>query len=285
LDRRGVEIRVGGWVKVRLGGRRRVVFVKHVLAIVPILVIVLWVSGCATTDPQLRKENELLKADVSTKKAQIENLEKDNLFLKGELDFATLKGQVLEREKMARIDDVNALRVGLRTFTAEVMGNMRANFRKTDVSDYIGGELCERSEVAPEQAQLLVDFGHPIPRTCTLTGGRAFATNALSVRFCLLRQIEGTKYEVVGLSEFFYSTETGVQKWEFAIPLVAREGDLIGLYSKGPVGVPFDSKGTGKVATIDAKEPERGRKYELTAPMLRTSRAYSFGVVGYASLE
>ncbi len=242
------------------------------------------VSGCATTDQQtlqLQTENQGLKRDVEEKSAQIKSLVDQNANLEADLEYCNKRSGVLEKEKVSRIDEANAIRKGVREFTDQVMGSMQTYFQRAEIVDYVGSELFARASVDNLKNILLVDLKNPIKVNGTVIGGRAYVTAPTRVQFCLIRPDDAKgKFTVVSLTPPSTATDAGLQSWTFDVPMSAKEGDLIGLYLPEDSNVPYDDADTGRAVAVPGPVKVNGA-VALSAGGDKNKRAYSFGVVGY----
>ncbi len=252
------------------------------ISVGPMLVLIL--GGCSTPDQrvvQLRDENQNLLNQIKKQEQQITTLTIDKQYLTDELNYYTRRSQVLNKEKEMRIRESQNLRQGVRQFTDDVMAVMRNNYKKMEIVDYIGGELCPRQMTGGDVNQMLVDMQHPLPANGTLIGGRVVLTRPAQLKFCLLRPTpDREELLVVNMSRALVAKEAGEQQMAFNVPMAARQGDLIGVFFPEAVAVPYDDVDTGCVIIL--RGPVKiNDSIDIQPVAGRNQRAYSFGVVGF----
>ncbi len=247
-------------------------------------------AGCTTTVDDriqtMQNENARLARELSDAQADNLRLSQENDGLRKEKDYQTKRAEVLDREKAARVAEVHKLRGGVQEFSDQVVSNLRKLYEETVPVDFLGSELCPRSQTNQMSASLLVDMAHVFTSSGTLVGGRAFITGPLAegispqVQYCILRRDEQGQLKVQWMSNAVSATEAGYQDWRFDFPFQVYPGDVFAVYSVGSVTIPFDDADTGNVLVVPG-EFQTGAVVALPNAGLRNKRAYSFGVTGY----
>lgn len=274
--------KVGVGANARSG--KKEVTVKHWRPYGLGLAFILLVTGCATTDQRiltLKRENRTLESNMKKAETELRTLTNINTGLEKDLAYFVKRASVLDKEKSARIEEAAEIRRGTRGFTDAVMASLQDAYQKAEIVDYIGSELYERQYFGGVTNSVLVDLSHPLPANGTIIGGRAFMSNRGSIQFCLLRPDRARKKAmVVAISNTVGAEEPGVRSWNFDVPMRAREGDVIGIFSQSGALIPYDDADTGHVISVPGPI-ERDREISIKADGERRRRAYSFGVVGY----
>lgn len=248
-------------------------------------------SGCVT-DAKLRTQNMQLKQEAAGLKGQvlqrdqeIEKLNQDVTFLKGEVGFFTQKSTVLDREKAERQRDADVLCKGVRQFTDAMRKSLETAI--PDAMIYVGGEVCDRDSSEALSGVLLVDRLHKLTVSTQIVGGRYFARGPTKAMFCMLRAdpAKPGAFKVMAISSECATDGTGIQSCPFTEPLRAEAGDLVGLYCSASAGIPYDNKGTGDVVEVSLLTGlKEGDGVNVSSvPAGRDSRAYSFCVIGNPS--
>lgn len=252
------------------------------------LILVLILGGCSTPDQrvtQLRTENQNLLNQIKKQEQQITTLTIDKQYLTDELNYYTRRSKVLNKEKEMRIRESKNLRQGVRQFTDAVMAIMRDNYKKMEIVDYIGSELCPRLMTGGDVNQVLVDMQHPLPANGTLIGGRVVLSRPARLKFCLLRPTPDRKeLLVVNMSRALVAKDAGEQQLAFNVPMAARQGDLIGVFFPEAVAVPYDDVDTGCVMILRGPV-KTNDSIDIKPVEGRNKRAYSFGVMGFMDKE
>lgn len=261
---------------------------KHFLVLMAAPALALALAGCATPDQRvarLEAEKQNLLNQTRDQEQRIASLDQDKKHLTGELDYYTRRSQTLDKEKTERIRESQELRRGVRIFTDEVMKTMRDNYKKTEIVDYIGGELIPRRTTGVESKLVLVDLLHPLPSGGTLIGGRAYVSGPTRLQFCLLRPTDDKdELLVADVSRELKAEKPGEQQLTFEVPMAARKGDFIGVCCPESVAIPYDDVDTGCVIPVRG-----GVKVNATLDIGpaadRNKRAYSFGMLGFLDKE
>lgn len=245
-------------------------------------------SGCVTDaklrtqNMQLRQETEGLKGQIVQRDHEIDKLNENVTFLKGEVAFFTQKSTVLDREKAERQRDSDVLCKGVRQFTDAMRKSLETSI--PDAMIYVGGEVCDRDSNEAMSGVLLVDRLHKFTVSTQIVGGRYYAKGPTKAVFCILRldPVKPGAYKVTAVSNECVTDGAGIQSCPFTEPLRAEAGDLVGLYSSASAGIPYDNKGTGDVVEVSLLTGvKEGDAVKVSnAPAGRDSRAYSFCVIG-----
>ena len=225
--------------------------------------------------------NAVLNQELQAKDNLIQALSADNSILTTELNYCTRRGEVLVREKAARLEEEVRLRKGIREFTEQIQTSLQTYYRLTEIVDYLGSELIMRASTDLRKNVLLVDLSNPVRANGTIIGGRAWLTGPTRLHFCLLRQsnVNG-KYTVISVTPEITTTQTGKENWIFGLPMAARKGDLIGVYIADTVTIPYDDVDTGDVVSFSG-EVKINSSVTIVRKSSRNKRTYSFGVIGY----
>jgi hypothetical protein len=226
-------------------------------------------TGCANVQ-QLRKERDVLAAELSVKKDRITVLD-------GQVDMLAGVNRALTREKNARVKETTEVRREVRDFVRQQVGAIQTFSQSHKLLDYIGGELIQREHSAGK-SPCRIDMKNRIAAGTQLTGGGVYLTGPSKFSFCILRPVTDG-LQVVWMSRTFANSQPGLVRVTFASPIGAAKGDIIGLYSDAALQVPYDV-GTGDTRTVMQK-PKVGLAVRRSALKGDENRAYSFGVVGF----
>lgn len=241
---------------------------------------VIFLSGCAATGDVkvLQDENAQLKSNLTQSHADIRSLEADKRDLQKEIGVLKRVQSVLRTEKSSRVKESGRLRSQTRIFVNEEINRFRYFLKASDLLDYVGGELVQRSNVDGEQ-QSVVDLGNPIPLTGNLTSVGGYFTEKGVFSAVILRQIEDA-FIVVWESQPFQVSGAGRSRFEFQVSVSVEAGDVLGYVFPEKVIIPFD-KGTGTARYVDeiVKFGDRVRSSALRGS--DEKRAYSVGAYGF----
>jgi hypothetical protein len=244
--------------------------------------IILW--GCQTPPDikALQDKNGVLQQQLSESKTAISTLEVDKQRLeKNVTELERVKG-VLGEEKSSRVVASTHLRGEIRQFVQVQIDNLKQFLLASDLLDYVGGELVQRSSIDDESV-LVLDMHNPVPRNGSLTGVSAYFQNAGAVSVRVLRPIENN-FVVVWASALVKVNGVGKQRLEFPVSVGVTKGDVLAYYFSEPRMVSFDT-GTGdtryKNSDIDVGEILKPSSMNGS----RDKRAYSIGVIGLLNVE
>ncbi|MBN1672270.1 MAG: hypothetical protein JXR37_14615 [Kiritimatiellae bacterium] len=242
----------------------------------PLLCVAALATGCANTT-ELKRQRDLLAAELAASRNKVADLERRQKELQGEVQRQEEVSKVLEREKGARAAEAGAVRADTRRFIKKQVEDLKAFSQEKALLDYVGGELLDRTQTDGRN-QLLIDMQHVLQAPGTLMGGKLYAKSATTVSLVALRR-SGGNLVVIWQSKPFRVPGAGVFALSFEAPISVERGDLIGLFSPGPVQVPFDA-GTGDTRAT-AGPVSVGQSIPASALPAGDRRTYSFGVVGF----
>jgi outer membrane murein-binding lipoprotein Lpp len=261
---------------------------RNIMMLMAVVAAVGALSGCVTDaklrtqNMQLKQEAEGLKGQVVQRDQEIDKLNQNVTFLKGEVGFFTQKATVLDREKAERQRDSDVLSKGVRQFTDAMRKSLETSI--PDAMIYVGGEVCDRDSNEAMSGVLLVDRRNKFTVSTQIVGGRYYAKGPTKAAFCILRldPVKPGTYKVTAISNECVTDGAGLQSCPFTEPLRAEAGDLVGLYCSSSAGIPYDNKGTGDVVEVSLLTGvKEGDAVKVSnAPAGRDSRAYSFCVIG-----
>jgi len=237
------------------------------------------ITACATPPEtqELLAQNERLQGQIDNANQRINELEAENRLKQQDIDELNRVLNVLDTEKTSRVEESSELRSQVRGFVQQQIDSLKQFLVASDLLDYIGGELVERSQIE-DKSLLLVDLANPVPRNGTLTGVGTYITNPTPFVVKVLRPA-GNNLVVVWESRPIVLREPGMQRVEFPVTVGLEKGDYIGYYFPETVGVSFD-EGTGntRYVTRDIELGDTIRRSSLLGEDKK--RAYSIGVYG-----
>jgi len=239
----------------------------------------LFSGGCTTPEAmlQLQQERDALATSLQTAQGQITGLEADKDQLEQRVQHLEQVERTLHKEKDVRIAETADVRHTVRDFVREQVRSINDFAQASHLLDYIGGELIERSALEGEDL-LLVDLAHPMTSPGTLANGRLLTRGPCRVVFCVLRPL-GDRMIVLWRSETQEVPGPGLHRMPFFGSVAVEAGDLIGLYTDGPLQVPYDP-GTGETGLRSGRvKPDQS--IPETDLRRQGARAYSFGVEGF----
>ena len=248
------------------------------------LALAVLVSSCQTPpDLQtLKADKDKLQQQLDTATDTIGKLEAERVLLNQQLDELNRVVAVLGQEKSSRVTESTNLRGQVRQFVQSRIDSLKDFLLASNLVDYIGGELVERS-VVDDKALLLIDLNNSVPRDGTLTGvaGYFHGTGQLTVK--VLRAIDG-RLVVVWSSQAIEVTQSGLQRLSFPVSVGVERGDRLGFYLSSPGLVSFDT-GTGntRYLTRDLAVGDSVKTSNLQGE--KDKRAYSLGVFGLLNAE
>ena len=242
------------------------------------VLVPLALTGCATSHQvrQLSTEKKALSKDLVASREQVARLEARERELTDNVAELNRLNTLLEKEKGARVEETAEVRGETRLFVSRQLDELSDFSHKKELFDYVGGELMDRSTLQGENL-ILIDLKNTMPSAGTLAGGRVFAKEKTGVQFCVLRT-RGRDLAVAWVSAVYSVPRSGLFNFTFDMPVPVEKGDRVGLFSPGPVNIPFDV-GTGDTRTVDGP-PLPGQVIPAASLSAQTRRAYPFGVVG-----
>lgn len=243
-----------------------------------VLAVVL-LSACQT-QPNVKKmqdENQQLQAELEQARAKIASLQSQEQQLQAQINELNRVMAVLDTEKTVRVQESSELRGQVRRFVQKEIDEFKEFMVQSDLLDYVGGELVQRSKVDNEP-MLLVDMANPMPGDGTLTGVSAHFIKPGTFTVQVMRPV-GDQLLVIWQSGVLQASQSGVARVNFPVSVGVEKGDLVGYFFKEPGVVSFD-EGTGN--TLYTDDPV-GLGQSVKVRSLdgsRDKRAYSVGVYG-----
>ncbi|MBU2884997.1 hypothetical protein KO507_04355 [Gilvimarinus agarilyticus] len=243
------------------------------------LVATALVTGCQT-QPNVQKmqdENEQLQSELDQARSKIVSLQNQELTLQTQINDLKRVMSVLDTEKTVRVQESSELRGQVRRFVQKEIDELKDFMVQSDLLDYIGGELVQRSQV-DSQSLLLVDIENPMPANGTITGVSAHFVKPGTFTVQVMRPVQDQML-VIWQSEVLRATDAGVARVNFPVSVGVEQGDYIGYYFQEAGIVSFD-EGTGNTRYID-DTVSLGESLKMRALKgERDKRAYSVGVYG-----
>ena len=240
---------------------------------------VLW--GCQTPPPpdvkKLQDENSALQQQLSQFRNQVSKLEVDKDLLEQDIAELNRVVGVLGEEKSSRVEESTSLRGQVRQFVQLQIDGLKQFLLASDLLDYVGGELVERTNV-DEKPVLVVDLFHSVPRNGTLTGVGGYFQRAGTISVKVLRPI-ADKLVVVWASQPVNVAQSGLQRLNFPVSVGIEKGDYLAYYISQPGLVGFDT-GTGDTRYMDEDTTVGATIKRSSLRGKNDKRAYSVGVFG-----
>lgn len=244
-----------------------------------VLLALVLLAACQTQPniQQMEEKNDALQAELEKANRNIEVLQTREGQLQAEVAELNRIMDVLDTEKTVRVQESSELRGQVRRFVQQHIDALKEFLVKSDLLDYVGGELVQRSHVDNESV-LVVDMANPIPADGTLTGVSAHFINPGHFTVQVLRPVD-EQLVVIWQSESLQAPKTGVTRVNFPVSVGVEQGDYVGYYFSAAGLVSYD-RGTG-----DARYQD---KPVALGELVKTSRlkgedqkrAYSVGVYG-----
>ncbi len=240
-------------------------------------------AGCQTPPDvqQLQDQNDTLERQLAESNKQIDSLKADQTLLKQDKDELNRVIAVLGSEKSSRVEESTSLRGDVRQFAQQQIDHLKQFLLKSNLVDYIGGELVERKQRDSEPV-LLVDRGHKIPRNGTLTGVNAFFAGPGSLTVKVLRPVKDDLV-TVWESEPIVVRELGAQRINFSVSISVEQGDVMAYYLE-PGMVGYDT-GTGEMGYRDEDVHVGGVLGDSSLLGEGEKRSYAIGVYGLLNAE
>lgn len=226
---------------------------------------------------QIKDQNRQLSSDLQRAQSDIAQLKDQELRLREEIAELSRVNDVLDVEKMSRIQESSVLRSQVRRFVQSQIDAYKDFMVLGGLLDYVGGELVERSSLE-DQPLLLVDLANPIPASGTLTGVGGYFAKPGKFSVKVLRPMDD-KLVVIWDSNPLQVYQTGINQLNFPVSVVVEAGDVIAYHFAEGVLVSFD-EGTGdtRFQTEAVKLGELLKPASLSGE--KRKRAYSLGVYG-----
>ncbi|WP_101760194.1 hypothetical protein [Oceanicoccus sp. KOV_DT_Chl] len=244
-----------------------------------ILMLVVGLAACQAP-PNIKKlqdENGALAQQLGQANQRISSLEADKTLLKQDVAELNRVVAVLGQEKSSRVAESTNLRGQVRQFVQLRIDSLKNFLLASDLLDYIGGELVERTNVEPKPV-LAVDLYNQIPVSGTLTGVGGYFQSAGDVSVKVLRQI-GDNLVVVWASEPVIIAERGMQRLNFPVSVGVEKGDYLAYYFSKPGSISFDT-GTGDTRYLAADVPVGSLVKRSSLQGENDKRSYAVGVFG-----
>jgi len=235
--------------------------------------------GCQTSGQtkQLADSNKRLEIALADARSEITALKTREQTLSRDLDQTKQVLGVMGQEKQSRVEESSSLRQQTRQFLLAHIDKLRQFLLEANLHDYIGGDLIGRKQ-AEGDSQLLVDFGHPLPRNGQLAGASVHANKACKFAVRVLRKIDD-ELIVVWEGPVFDIKQAGIQRSLFPVAVGVERGDFAAFWFPGEVCVGHD-KGTGDFRFRGADMRIGNSTTSSSFDGARDKRMYSLGVFG-----
>lgn len=236
-------------------------------------------AGCGAQPgvKEMQSKNTRLQSELDQSRAQIVSMQNKEKQLETEIgDLKRVMG-VLDTEKTVRTRESSDLRGEVRVFVQNHIDTFKSFLVKSDLLDYVGGELVQRSGVDNTKV-LLVDLAHPMPSNGTLTGVSAHFIKPGTFTVQVMRRVDNNLV-TIWKSGSLQASEAGVRRVQFPVSVGVEKGDFIAYYFNEAGVVSFD-EGTGK--TLYSKSTVAlGEVIKMSSLKgSKDQRAYSVGVYG-----
>mgnify|MGYP003134446947 FL=1 len=239
----------------------------------------LTLSGCQTPPDvkQVQDENLQLQTELAQARGKIDALASEQDRLQREIDELNRVKSVLDTEKTVRVQESSDLRGQVRRFVQREIDMLKEFMVQSDLLDYVGGELVQRSRVDSEPL-LLVDMANQMPGSGTITGVSAHFVKPGTFNVQVLRPVDDQPV-VIWQSARLQATQSGVQRVNFPVSVGVERGDLIAYQFNEAGLVSFDT-GTGDTRYTD-DSVALGELIKVRSLRGESDkRAYSVGVYG-----
>lgn len=248
---------------------------SHKLSIIAATSVLVAACQSPANVKELEVKNSNLQNQLTKAQQEIVGLQTDKKQLMGEISELKRVMGVLDTEKNSRVEESLSLRTEVRQFVQAQVDSLKAFMVASDLLDYVGGELVQRSN-AHEGPGVLVDLGNRVPRAGSLSGVAGFFTGPTSLKVYVLRPVDD-RYVVIWGSNNLTVAGAGEQRVEFGVSVGIQQGDVIAYDFNGNVNVTFD-KGTGATA-LSSKSLQLGTAISPSSlKNAKEKRAYSLGV-------
>jgi hypothetical protein len=236
-------------------------------------------SACQTRleNNVMIEQNRELRAHLEAANEQIEKLQIAQATLRQEVAEKARVIDVLDTEKLSRVQESSELRGDVRRFVQHQIDAYQNFLINGGLLDYVGGELVQRAKV-DSNIVFVVDLANPVPRAGTLTGVGGHFARPTTFSVKVLRRVE-QNLVVIWDSKPLTVTTAGLNRINFSVSVGVEQGDIIGYYLADSSSVSFD-EGTGdaRYQTDEVKLGDLVRLNSLSGKKDR--RAYSLGVYG-----
>ncbi len=237
-------------------------------------------AGCASVPEKmsaLEAQTKELSTRLQAAQDRVTMLEKTNRDLTELLQRQRDITKTLGKEKAVHVTQVGDLRQNTREFVSSQIAFLREFSQKTELMDYVGGELISRQYLEGKDLTL-VDLMNPIPSAGSVFGSWGHFAASCNYIASVLRKVD-EKWFVVWQADPCNVVDTGFQKFNFRVPVSVEKGDVIAYTFRGVVGVTYD-RGTGETVYVN-DELRTGKSIKRSDLKGESdNRAYSIGVVG-----
>ncbi len=251
---------------------------KQSLQLVAVLTMAFLV-GCGSQPgvKDMQSKNNRLQADLDQARAKIVSLESTEEQLQSDISNLKRVMGVLDTEKTVRTNESSSLRGEVREFVQGHIDDFKSFLVKSDLLDYVGGELVQRSQV-DKSNMLLVDLDHPMPSNGTITGVSAHFIKPATFTVQVMRRVDKSLV-TIWQSNTLQAAEAGVRRIHFPVSVGVEKGDIIGYYFNEAGVISYD-EGTGNTRYYRSSIG-LGEIVKVTSLKgAKEQRAYSVGVYG-----
>lgn len=243
------------------------------------LLAVALLAGCGAQPgvKDMQSKNARLQSELDQSRARIVTMQSKEKQLETEISSLKRVMGVLDTEKTVRTEESSNLRGEVRVFVQNHIDAFKGFLVQSDLLDYVGGELVQRSKVDSNKI-LLVDLAHPMPSNGTLTGVSAHFVKPGTFTVQVMRRVDNNLV-TIWKSSSLQAAEAGVKRVPFPVSVGVEKGDFIAYYFNEEGVVSFD-EGTGN--TRYSKSPvSLGEVIKISSLKgAKDRRAYSVGVYG-----
>jgi|GEM_PF-791550 len=246
--------------------------------------LVVFVSACQTppTIKSLEDEKAVLQQQLSQTQLQLGKLEADNTLLQQDVSELSRVVGILSEEKSSRVTESTNLRGQVRQFVQQQIDGLKDFLLASNLLDYIGGELVERSAL-DDKPLLIVDLYNGVPRDGTLTGVGGYFQHAGEIAVRVLRPID-KKLVVIWASQPVAVSGRGVRQVNFPVSVGVEKGDYLAYYFSAPAMVSFDT-GTGDTRYLENNVAVGHSIKRSSLNGENDKRAYAVGVFGLLNTD
>lgn len=224
---------------------------------------------------QLKDENALLRAELKKTRQEITNVRSEHKIMAADNTELKRVMAILDTEKANRTEESATLRAQTRRFTQATIDQLKKFLVHSNLLDYIGEELFDRTKMDIDAA-VLVDLANPIPRSGTLVGVHGYFAQTTRFSVYILRPV-GERFVVIWQSPEIQAPNIGSDRIQFPVSVGIEKGDVIAYDFPENIGIKYD-QGTGNTL-LSKKGLVLGASFEKSS--LRgeeEKRAYSIGV-------
>jgi len=243
---------------------------------------VLLLAGCQTPAGmhQLENENNSLKQRLDKAEDQINALTTEQQKLSNQLTEANRVIAVLGEEKAARVSESSTLRGQIRRFVQEQIDAQKTFLVNSNLLDYVGGELVQRSKY-DNRPLMLVDMHNKMPAQGVITGIGGYFVQPTEMVVKVMRQVQDNLV-VIWESKPITIRKSGLVKVNLPVSVGVEKDDILGYYFPTLATVSFD-QGTAETL-VTTKNLRPGNAIGISSLGGKDEkRAYSLGV--YALLK